>query len=243
MKNYILLAGIIVLYTSCQFNTPSESKSKPEADIVLETTSGHQQGIAKEVLQTSNYTYILLAVDGVETWVAGPRMEAAVGEKYFYVQNMEMENFKSKELNRTFESVIFAQSISKDENSFNEKPQSETGHQSDVKITRQDIKIEPTKGVTSIADLFANKNKLAGTTITIKGVVTKYNAEIMGKNWIHLQDGTEKDGNFDLVITTLVNAKLGEIITLTGKVVLDKDFGYGYKYDVLIEDAVKKATI
>jgi len=65
----------------------------------------------------------------------------------------------------------------------------------------------------------------------------------MGKNWIHLQDGTEKDGNFDLVITTLVNAKLGEIITLTGKVVLDKDFGYGYKYDVLIEDAVKKATI
>jgi len=240
MKNYILLITMIALYASCQFNTPEEKKSKK--------TNDYQEGVAKEVLQTSSYTYILLDIDGQETWIAGTKMNASVGVKYYYIQNMVMENFQSKELNRFFDSIIFAQQISTNPDSFVTQAGNQAGNQAenkaeykaDLTTAKQDIKIVHEKGITSIADIYSNKDKYAGTVLTVKGVITKYNPEIMKKNWIHLQDGTEKQGYFDLVITTLVNAKLGDTITMSGKIILDKDFGYGYKYDVLLEDAVKK---
>jgi hypothetical protein len=70
--------------------------------------------------------------------------------------------------------------------------------------------------------------------------VVKYSPGIMNKNWVHIQDGTEYDGNYDLTVTTLSEFKVGDIVTLEGKIALDKDFGYGYIYDVLLEDAVAK---
>ncbi len=232
MKNYVLISMIVALFVSCQFNHPDEQKSKPATDSL--------QGIAKEVLQTSSYTYILLDINGKDTWIAGTKMNATVGVKYYFIQNMKMDNFQSKELNRFFETIIFAQKISTEPNSSIEQPQSKSDYKAEVTTTKQNVKINLGKGLTSIADLYANKNKYAGNVITVKGVVTKYNAEIMGKNWIHLQDGTEKDGHFDLVLTTLVKASLGDTLILSGKLILDKDYGYGYKYDVLLEDAVKK---
>jgi hypothetical protein len=63
----------------------------------------------------------------------------------------------------------------------------------------------------------------------------------MEKNWFHIQDGTSNEGEFDLTITSLEEEiKLDEVITFEGTIVLNKDFGYGYKYDILLEDAVKK---
>ena len=59
----------------------------------------------------------------------------------------------------------------------------------------------------------------------------------MGKNWIHIQDGTEFEDGFDLTVTTSGTATMGEIVTFEGKISLDKDFGYGYSYAVLMEDA------
>jgi len=59
----------------------------------------------------------------------------------------------------------------------------------------------------------------------------------MNTNWIHLQDGTESDGKFDLTATCLENLNVGDIVTLEGKITLDKDLGYGYFYEVLLEDA------
>jgi hypothetical protein len=61
--------------------------------------------------------------------------------------------------------------------------------------------------------------------------------EIMNKNWIHLQDGTSFNGFNDITITSLEKVKVDEIVSLKGKVVLNKDLGSGYKYDILIEDA------
>jgi hypothetical protein len=59
----------------------------------------------------------------------------------------------------------------------------------------------------------------------------------MGKNWVHIQDGTEYQGGFDLTITTDGQVAVGETVTFEGKIVLDKDFGYGYSYPVLMEEA------
>jgi hypothetical protein len=96
--------------------------------------------------------------------------------------------------------------------------------------------IEPCTDCIKIADLLANKKSYSGKTIKVTGKVTKFNPEIMGKNWIHIQDGSEYKGGYDLTITTSQSASVGDTITFEGKISLDRDFGYGYIYAVLMED-------
>ena len=75
----------------------------------------------------------------------------------------------------------------------------------------------------------------------IRGKVVKYNAEIMGRNWLHIQDGTGAIGGNDLLITSSDKAKVGDTVLIVGTVAINKDFGAGYKYRVLVEDA--KVTV
>ncbi|MDO9614039.1 MAG: nucleotide-binding protein, partial [Bacteroidota bacterium] len=89
----------------------------------------------------------------------------------------------------------------------------------------------------SIAKLYSNRNDYAGKIIKMKGQVVKVNEEVMGKNWIHIQDGTKDGENFDLTITTLDKAAVDEVVTFEGTITLNKDFGYGYSYEVIMEDA------
>jgi hypothetical protein len=103
-------------------------------------------------------------------------------------------------------------------------------------IEKQAVSVEKTEGVTTIAQLYSDLKKFDGATIRVKGKVTKVNPAIMNKNWIHLQDGTEADGQFDLTITTDQDFQVGSVVTIEGKIALDKDFGYGYSYKVLLEE-------
>ena len=89
----------------------------------------------------------------------------------------------------------------------------------------------------SIAELYANKTVYAGKSVRLHGKVVKYNPNIMGKNWVHIQDGTEHEGKNDLTVTTKMTTKVGEEITVEGTVVLNKDLGAGYFYEILLEDA------
>ena len=109
-------------------------------------------------------------------------------------------------------------------------------NKSAVAIEKMNIAVEPCEGCITISDLLANKKSYSGKVIKVKGKVTKYNPGIMGKNWVHIQDGSEFEGGFDLTVTTDNQAIVGEIITFKGKIVLDKDFGYGYFYNVLMEE-------
>jgi hypothetical protein len=108
---------------------------------------------------------------------------------------------------------------------------------SKVAVEKIDVKVDPCKDCIKISDLLQNKKTYSGKSIKVTGKVTKFNPEIMGKNWIHIQDGTEYQGGFDLTITTDQKVVVGEIVTFEGKIVLDRDFGYGYFYPVLMEDA------
>jgi hypothetical protein len=105
-----------------------------------------------------------------------------------------------------------------------------------VTTEKMNLAIEPCEGCITISNLLANKKSYDGKIIKVKGKVTKYNPEIMGKNWVHIQDGSEFEGAFDLAVTTNKKAKVGDVITFEGKIVLDKDFGYGYFYAVLMEE-------
>lgn len=107
------------------------------------------------------------------------------------------------------------------------------------KITtdKVDVKVEKSADAITIAELLENKDSYNGKEVTVTGKITKVNMAIMGKNWIHIQDGTEFDGLYDLTITTALELVEGDVVTLSGKIALNKDFGYGYFYDILMEEA------
>ena len=93
----------------------------------------------------------------------------------------------------------------------------------------------------TIAALYKQKTQLVGKSVSVRGKVVKVNNSIMGRNWVHLQDGTGDKSTNDLTVTSNQTAAVGDQITITGKVVIDKDFGAGYAYPVLVEEAsIKK---
>jgi hypothetical protein len=105
-----------------------------------------------------------------------------------------------------------------------------------------EITVEKATGDNSVtvAEVFKNKDDLNGKTIRIRGKVIKYNPNIMGKNWIHIQDGTGNpmENNHDLVITTTEEVSTDQIIVVEGKMTANKDFGAGYKYSAIVEEAI-----
>lgn len=93
-------------------------------------------------------------------------------------------------------------------------------------------------GGKTVAEVFAEKESLAGKPVTLRGKVVKSNTGIMGKNWIHVRDGSGSDGSNDLTVTTVTaQPNVGDTVVITGPVSLNKDFGMGYQYDVIVEDA------
>jgi len=223
----ILLSAIIVLSVSCKQKNKANENLAPNVHQVT----------AQEVIQSSNYTYLRVSEDSKETWIAISRREAEVGKTYYYEPNIEMNDFVSKELKRTFKSIFFVDKFS-DQPILNVKANpSNTSKGNQPAVAKQGIKVEPIEGGITIAELYAKKDTYAGKTVKIRGEVVKYNAEIMGKNWVHLQDGTNSNGSFDITVTTNDVTKIGDVVTFEGSVTLKKDFGAGYYYEILVENA------
>lgn len=89
----------------------------------------------------------------------------------------------------------------------------------------------------TIAALNQNKANLAGKTISAQGKVVKVNNGIMGRNFVHVQDGTGGANSNNLIVTSKQTANVGDQVTISGVVVLNRDFGSGYSYPLLIEEA------
>lgn len=199
------------------------------------THAGIHKVVVTEVLQTNSYTYLLVKENDKSQWLAIPKIVAKPGEVYYYQGGNEMRNFKSSQLNRTFESVLFLGGVVKADGMDKKTQASGKGNaKSDNKI---ELSLEPVEGGVTIADLFANKAKYAGKTVKVKGKVVRFSPSIMDRNWIHLQDGTDYNSKFDLVATTKSDVGVGDIVVLEGKITLDKDFGYGYFYELIMEDS------
>ena len=193
----------------------------------------------KEVVQTTNYTYLNADDNGRLIWIAVPKTDAKTGESYYFQGGMEMVDFKSKELDRTFESVIFLNGLISPEIVEGGKTVlNQTQQMSKSTDEKIDIKIDPAKGGITIQQLFSEQAKYANKVVKIRGKVTKYNSKIMGRNWFHLQDGTGNSGEYDLTVTTENEVNVGDVITVEGIISLDKDFGAGYFYHLIMENGL-----
>ena len=91
--------------------------------------------------------------------------------------------------------------------------------------------------VKTVAVIYKDKAALAGKTVSAQGKVVKVNNGIMGRNFVHVQDGTGDASSNNLVVTSQQTAKVGDQVTISGVVVLNRDFGSGYAYPLLIEEA------
>lgn len=199
-------------------------------------------GKVLERLEASPYCYLRLKTAKGEVWAAVPETKAEKGSEVTVVNPMLMSNFESKTLKRTFAEVYFGTLASAGGAAAPAaNPHGGAAPAGPVEVG----KVEKATGADArtVAEVWAQKGALKGKTVSVRGKVVKYNAGIMGKNWIHLQDGSgdAKAGTNDLAVTTGDAAAKGDTITVTGVVRTDKDFGSGYAYPVLVEDAkVKK---
>ncbi len=234
MKNLLKILSISVIL-SVVVMACNSSGSKDDGTA---TQPGIHMVKVVEVIPTSVYSYVKVNEKDAEYWIAIPNTKLDVGKTYYFQNAHVMKDFESKELGRTFETLYLVQALSNTPTDMPEVPEGHaTGKRPAQKQTTETIK--HAKDETSIADIYANPAAFAGKQIKVRGKVVRYNPRIMGKNWVHIQDGTEANGKFDLTITTQDEAKEGEVATFEGTIYLDKDFGAGYTYDVIMEGAKK----
>jgi hypothetical protein len=210
-------------------------KQEPQIHAAAPPPAGGHQVVIQEVVPVTEYTYIRVKEGDQEYWMAGPKSELNVGETLSYGKAMEMKNFKSKELNKTFDVILFVDSFKADQGTHGNSSMMASPQK--PKITEENIQVEKAAGGITIAQLYADPNAYANKIVKIKGQVVKVNTAIMDRNWVHIQDGTKNGNDFDLTITTQDEVNKDEIVTFSGKIVLNKDFGYGYSYKVLMEEA------
>lgn len=226
----------ILLYTGCGEKEQPQVQNQNQMNDAGTSNQLHVVQV-EEKMDASSYSYLKVNENGNSYWIAVPTMDVKPGEKIYFSKSMEMKDFKSETLGKTFESVLFVDDASKDAMGQDvASPHSKISTGKDVSI-----KVEPLKDGYSIEQIYAKKSSLVDKVVKVKGVVVKINKDIMNTNWIHIQDGTGKDGTHDLLVTSDTVPEIGQTIIAEGKVISDKDFGAGYFYSVLLENS--KITI
>ncbi len=198
--------------------------------------AGERSGKAKSFLHTEKYTYVEMDEAGQTVWVAIPKANIEVGATYFFSGGLLKANFQSREHNRVFDKIWLIPGLSKTP-SGGAAAAATTAPMPTAQAATTEPPTQPitAKGAVRIADLMGNLAKYDGKTIRVTGKVMKVNPMIMGRNWLHLQDGSAN--NFDLTVTTMEQFQVGQTATLEGTVALNKDFGAGYRYNVIVEGA------
>ncbi len=262
-KYHLLLVAIALpfLAVACKRNVPQNNVTDlPDAADVseldamgglagmatggMETGGGVAVGTVVETMDAGSYTYVQIDTGTEKIWAAAPVCKVKVGDKLGVSKAMPMRNFKSKTLEREFETVYFVGGFQSPDGA----PVAMSGHGAVAQPSSAHTAggdgidvgtVERPEGGKTVAEIHAEKADLAGKEIKLRGKVTKYNPNILGKNWLHVQDGTGDAAakTHDLTITTSATVKKGDTVLVTGKLELDKDFGAGYKYGIIVEDA------
>jgi uncharacterized membrane protein YcgQ (UPF0703/DUF1980 family) len=264
MYRKLLLAMIALLFF---YNSPYQAQQvmampKVSAPANAPTVTG----TIVETMNASGYTYMLVETGTEKTWVAIPAAAVEKGSTVKYYEGMVMKNFTSKTLDRTFDSVVFSPGLADEKTGAAQQPASKTTKDSFSEAVKaekmstapapamnmsagsagaiaplEEISIEKATGTNgyTVEEVFTKAKELAGKKVKVHGKVVKFSSMIMGKNWIHLQDGTGNPMNnsHDLVVTSDETIAVDDIVTIEGTLAAEKDFGAGYKYAVIIEDA------
>ncbi|MDP1817376.1 MAG: GW dipeptide domain-containing protein [Leadbetterella sp.] len=227
----------IIVEETTEKNDMSTSSANVSTTGSASTGSDMHQVTALEILEAERYTYLKVK-EGVNTfWIATSKFDAKVGNEYFYRGGLLKTDFESVEHKKVFDKIYLVSEII----DAAAHPGSNGGM---VNTPPSDMNFKESKnvpGAIKLSELITQKAKYNGKQVTVSGEIVKANYGIMGKNWYHLQDGTKNGGKIcDFTITSAENLPLGANVGFEGKLILNKDFGSGYKYDILMEDAKLK---
>jgi hypothetical protein len=241
---------------------PAPAAAPAEATLVS------LRGKIAERIDTPQYSYLRLTTASGDQWAAVSKTDKPVGAEVAVVKAAWMENFKSNSMGRTWERIAFG---TLDEPGAAPQPSSEmpaghpqldpatakfasaTGagqgsamHQHPSPAAAADlgkIKVAKAPGAEgrTVADVWARRASLKDKKVAVRGKVVKATLGVMGKNWLHLRDGSGEGQSSDLTVASADVAAVGDTVLVTGVVHLDRDLGAGYHYDVIVEDAQVKA--
>jgi hypothetical protein len=218
---------------AAQEQAEPEQAGEPASD-----PSGAQSGTVLEAVGASSYTYLRVDTHPGEAWLAAPALSVEVGDEVTWQPGMPMSDWHSDTLDRTWDVVYLVSEIQVG-GADAAPPSMPAGHPPATVATTEGIAIERLDGGATIEELYAQASELTGRPVTFRGQVVKVNFGILGANWLHVQDGTgdAANGTNDLTVTTQNEAAIGDVVIVKGSLVTDKDFGAGYRYPVLIENA------
>jgi len=229
----------------------------PQASAINEAGLAPAASVSGTVLETmdaAGYTYLKLKTSSGEIWAAVPQTKTQVGANVALVGTMQIDKFESKTLKRTFDHIVFGQigqpgqpapamasAAGTPPTAGNPNPHTGMmGAANAPKVDLNSIKVEKASGANAktVAELWAAKD-VRDAPVTVRGKVVKFLPGIMGKNWMHLRDGsgTQLKVDNDLTVTTNDTVAIGDVVTIKGTVRRDKDFGAGYSYGCIVEDA------
>ena len=265
----LALAVLLALaVTACKkSNAPSPAQA-PAAGGPVATASaaGGVGGKLLERIDAAPYSYLKIATPAGEIWAAVPQAAVEKGADVVIDNPMPMDGFESKSLNRKFEKIYFGTLAGQGGPAQAAAPagmppgaapvpgQMPPGGMPPGGMGAQhaaaaagpsdvgDVKVPKATGANAktVAEIHAQKAQLKEKKVTVRGKVVKSNSGIMGKNWIHVRDGSgsAEKGDNDITVTSESAASVGDVLVITGVVRVDKDFGAGYAYPVIIEEAV-----
>lgn len=192
-------------------------------------------GVILEVQDVDGYTYVRLKTPEGETWAAVGKAPLKKGATVAIENTMVMKNFESKSLKKTFPTIVFGTLAGGAKNTSDP-------HAGKAKVAdTAPIQVPKATGTNArtVAEVVTKAAQLKDQQVQVRGKVVKFSPQIMGKNWIHLRDGSgsASDNSNDVLVTTSAQAQVGDVLTVSGVVRVDKDFGAGYVYKVLIEEA------
>ena len=214
------------------------------------------KGTVVEAINAGRYAYIQIDTGEKRVWVAVPGFDGKPGDKVLVPPGVPVADFQSKKLNRRFEIIYFVGGIRHVGESAAEKP-SQTlpeGNPPIDKTTEKQMthppmdelaqgpaieigKVEKAEDGRTVSEIITGWKSLAGKEIRVRAKVVKFTPNIMEKNWLHVRDGSGDEGTKDLIVTTKAMVNVGCVVLIRGIVSVDRDFGFGQKYRVIIEDA------
>ena len=253
----LILTTVLIIVSSCNkgpkviSSSDNKESSEKSTGIFSEDHSTHIKTtqplnndlhtiVVKEILPTTKYVYLKVNENDEVFWIATRKQDINIGGTYFYKGGLLKTNFESKEHNKVFDKIYLVTSLVQANHGNNT-----TGNIADRNLNTQNIKENivtnpktqtQQTGSIKIVELVENYKKYEGKTVQISGKCVKINPNIMGRNWIHIKDGSKDD--YDLVITSDKFVKEGSIITIKATVTLNKDFGAGYRYDLILENGI-----
>lgn len=241
-----LSLALLLGLAGCTRETPEEAALKAPIP------EGMVRGTVLETMDSAGYTYMRIEFGEEKYWYATQQTEVAVGDVVQLSMGMMMRDFYADSLEREFNVIYFSgnmRNLSRPdvEPVVTEAPAMPAAEMpapahptpTPANVAPADIAVEAFEEGKNIAWLYANKDELAGQQVSLRGKVVKYNSGILGWNFVHLQDGSGSaaNGDNDVIVTTTAEVAPGDTVVASGTIVLDKDFGAGYSYPVLMDDA------